>query len=305
MLYLILSSEVDIIDLEKGEFSYSPLLKIGYTKDIDSRFDSYELHNAGCRLLSTREGGKDLESYFHSYYSKYKYPNRGEWFYYSQEIVDNFQTLEIGDKFLSKEEYIEGLRVYLKSNIPIPQELKSKCLDGLLEELKNIESEVKFNEKFHRSFTMNLWKCEYNKEIMYINSFDFDNFLRDLPEEVNLRENLWKSITGLYYRNINHRKDTENFNQKVNDKKNETENLLLSYQSTPTESSKFILAKSYQDLVFFKDYEDDYVAVNEEKNDQGKVILKPVFNNLVMINEVRAFEIWDKSIKLLFQNTDN
>ena len=71
MIYLILSAEIEIIDKEKGEFKYSPLLKIGYTKNIDFRFDSYLIHNPGCKLLGTREGSTELESYFHSYYSRF------------------------------------------------------------------------------------------------------------------------------------------------------------------------------------------------------------------------------------------
>lgn len=98
-----------------------------------------------------------------------------------------------------------------------------------------------------------------------------------MPEEINLRENPWKNSAELYYRDIIHiRESIKNFNQEINNKKSETENLLLSYQSTPTESSKITLARNYKDIVFLKNYRDDYVAVNEEKDDSGEVIFKPV-----------------------------
>lgn len=123
MIYLILSAEVEIIDKGKGEFKYSPLLKIGYTRDINSRFDSYLLHNPGCKLLEIRKGDTSLESYLHSYFQKYKYPGRDrEWFYYNQEIVDDFHSLQVGDRFLSKEEYIDGK----KKRVRYYELLKSK-----------------------------------------------------------------------------------------------------------------------------------------------------------------------------------
>ena len=294
MLYLILSSEVEIIDLGKGKFKYSPLLKIGYTKDIDSRFDSYELHNVGCKLISTREGGTDLESYFHSYYSKYKYPKRDEWFYYSQEIVDNFQVLEIGDKFLSKEEYIEGLKEYLKSSIPTPQELKRRYLDDLLKEIENIKSEVEFDRDFHKLITLDIWNDGYSRELDFIESFDFQNLLKDFPEKINIRENPWKNSATFYYRvTADYRKmDGEDFEGIVNSKMDTTNNLLTAYNESSNNSVKYSLASTYEYVAKSANYKDSYVAVNRVINDTtGDVILKPVVNELVLVNEIRAFKI--------------
>lgn len=295
MIYLILSAEVEIIDKEKGEFKYSPLLKIGYTKDIDSRFDSYLLHNPGCKLLGTREGSTELESFLHSYFQKYSYPGRDrEWFYYNQEIVDNFQSLQVGDKFLSKEEYIEGLREYIKSNISTPQELRSKYLDDLLKELENTKSEVEFNKDFHISNTIRIWENLYEKELNYIDSFDFHKLLESFPEVINLRENPWKNQAEFYYRTTaDYRKmDGEDFQRIIKNKKRVTENLLKAYSDSSDNSVKYDLASTYQDLARLKNYKDDYVAVNKIINDQtGDIILKPVLNELVLVNEIRAFKI--------------
>lgn len=296
MLYLILSSEIEIVDLGRGEFKYSPLLKIGYTKDIDSRFDTYELHNPGCKLIGTREGSTELESYFHSHYSKYKYPKRDEWFYYSQEIVDNFQVLEIGDKFLSKEEYIEGFKEYLRSNISTPQELKNKYLDNLLNELENmgIGSEVEFDREFHKFLTLSIWNRGYNKELDFIESFDFQNLLRDFPEEINLRENPWKNSATLYYRTTaDYRKmDWEDFQNIIKTKEKTTESLLKAYSDSSNNSVKYSLASTYEYVAKSANYKDSYVAVNRVINDTtGDVILKPVVNELVLVNEIRAFKI--------------
>ena len=295
MIYLILSAEIEIVDKERGEFKYSPLLKIGYTKDIDSRFDSYLLHNPGCKLLETREGDTELESYFHSYYSRYKYPDRErEWFYYNQEIVDNFQNLQVGDKFLSKEEYILGLREYIISNISTPQELKDKYLENLLEGIESTKSEVEFDRDFHKSYTMEIWKEEYEKEIEYIDSFNFDELLKEFPEKINIRENPWKNNAEFYYRTTaDYRKmDAEDFQRIIKNKKRVTDNLLKAYSDSSDNSVKYDLASTYQKMAGAFNYKDDYVAVNKIINDQtGDIILKPVLNELVLVNEIRAFKI--------------
>ena len=293
MIYLILSAEVEIIDKGRGEFRYSPLLKIGYTKDIDSRFDSYLLHNPGCKLLGTREGNTELESYFHSYFQKYKYPGRDrEWFIYSQEIVDNFQSLQVGDKFLEKEEYIEGLREYIKSNISTPQELKEKYLEDLLREIENIKSEVEFDRDFHKQFTISFWEEWYRKEIEYLNSFDFYDLLKEFPERINFRENPWKNSATFYYRTTaDYRKmNGDDLINIVNTKREKTESLLRTYDGA-LDIDKQNLAETYKDMARLKNYKNNYIAVNLVKDDRGTVSLSPVFNNLVMVNEIRAFRI--------------
>lgn len=295
MIYLILSAEIEIIDEKRGEFKYSPILKIGYTKDIDSRFDTYLLHNPGCKLLGKREGDTELESFFHSYYSEYKYPGRDrEWFYYSQDIVDNFQDLQIGDKFLSKEEYIEGLREYLKSNIPTTRELRNNYLENILKELENTKSEVEFNKDFHISYTMNLWEEEYRKEIEYIDSFNFTELLKNFPNQINLRENPWKNQATFYYRSTADYKKMklEDFQKIVKNKQSITESLLAAYNNLNDDRQRYDLASTYQKMASAFNYKDDYVAVNKVINDRtGELILKPVINELVLVNEIRAFKI--------------
>ena len=292
MIYLIKSAAFR--ENEDGEEEFFFLLKIGYTKDIDSRFDTYLLHNPGCKLLGKREGDTELESFFHSYYSKYKYPKREEWFYYSQEIVDNFQTLEVGDKYLTKEEYIEGLRKFLKNNISTPKELKEKYLDDLLKEVESIKSDIKFNRNFHTSFTMNLWREGYEREMGYIDSYDFYELLKDFPERINLRENPWKSSATFYYRyTADYKKmSAEELQNIINSKKKKTEELIRIYENTNDNSSRCTLAKTYEENIRAYSYKNNYVAINRIVNDvTGDIILKPVINELVLVNELRAFKI--------------
>ena len=114
----------------------------------------------------------------------------------------------------------------------------------------------------------------------------------DLPQILGrqrLFENPWKNSANFYYRTTcDFRKvPQEEFDKEIIRKKERTESLLISYQSSPTESTKKVLAEGYRDLASLKNYKDDYVAVNT-RGDDG---LTPVFNNLVLVNEIRAFKI--------------
>ena len=119
----------------------------------------------------------------------------------------------------------------------------------------------------------------------------------DLPQILGrqrLFENPWKNKAEFYYRTTaDYRKmDGEDFQRIIKNKKRVTENLLKAYSDSSDNSVKYDLASTYQDLARLKNYKDDYVAVNKIINDQtGDIILKPVLNELVLVNEIRAFRI--------------
>ena len=93
MIYLIKSAAFDEND------NYITILKIGYAKEVDKRYNQYVDHNPTSVLLKIREGDKTLESYLHGYFKKYKFPKKREWFYYSQDIVDNFENIKIDNSY--------------------------------------------------------------------------------------------------------------------------------------------------------------------------------------------------------------
>lgn len=114
----------------------------------------------------------------------------------------------------------------------------------------------------------------------------------DLPQILGrqrLFENPWKNSANFYYRTTcDFRKvPQEEFDKIIKSKKEKTESLLISYQTSPTEKTKQDLAENYQKVAVSYNYKDDYVAVNT----RGESGLTPVFNNLVLINEIRAFKI--------------
>ena len=114
----------------------------------------------------------------------------------------------------------------------------------------------------------------------------------DLPQILGrqrLNENPWKNRAELYFKTLGKGRmiSAADFINKINDKQKKTNDLLISYQSSPTTSSKCTLAEVYRDRAKSRNYRDDYVAVNTH----GGKDLFPVFNNLVMVSELRAYEI--------------
>ena len=113
----------------------------------------------------------------------------------------------------------------------------------------------------------------------------------DLPQILGrqrLFDNPWKNNAIFFYRpTCDYRKvSQEEFDREIERKKKATNDLLLSYSSTPDEA-KLTLAERYQKMAKSFNYKDDYVAVNEH----SRSTLIPVINNLVLVNEIRAFRI--------------
>ena len=114
----------------------------------------------------------------------------------------------------------------------------------------------------------------------------------DLPQILGrqrLDENPWKNRATLYAKFLSegNRVSVEDFKNHQKIKLNRTENLLLSYNTSPTKESKFELAKTFQFVAKSNNYKDDYISVNTHEGN----CLVPVVNHLVLVSEIRAFEI--------------
>ena len=112
----------------------------------------------------------------------------------------------------------------------------------------------------------------------------------DLPQIMGrqrLDENPWKNKIELYFKSTraNKAKTTEEFSKLIECKRQNTIDLLYAYEDArPT--SKGVLAKKYEDGAVFKRYLGDYVAVDIKTG-----VLVPVYNELVLLADMRAFEV--------------
>ena len=118
----------------------------------------------------------------------------------------------------------------------------------------------------------------------------------DLPQILGrqrLDENPWKNSATFYYRTTcDYRKiNPEEFKSIVEKKDKKTESLLSVYKKG-NNTEKYNLAETYQDLAKLLNYKNDYIGVDVIINTiTGDKILKPAINELVRVNEIRAFKI--------------
>ena len=113
----------------------------------------------------------------------------------------------------------------------------------------------------------------------------------DLPQILGrqrLNINPWKSSATLFYKTIRNGKKLgeDEFNKTLSDKQQESITLIDVANGLDDLSRETIL-KRYELLTKISHYKNDYVSVNHDAD--GNLI--PVFNNLVMVAEMRAFDI--------------
>ena len=116
----------------------------------------------------------------------------------------------------------------------------------------------------------------------------------DLPQILGrqrLKENPWRNEATLFFKSIKdaNKKPEEVFNKKIADKEKDSNNLLSAFDKCNSDEQKS-LSERYQDIAKLMNYKKDYVAVNKTFVG-GSVKLVPVFNNLVKVSEMRAYEM--------------
>lgn len=114
----------------------------------------------------------------------------------------------------------------------------------------------------------------------------------DLPQILGRqrnRENPWNNRAEFYFKTTSdfRKVSWEAFEKELLEKEERTNNLLLAHDNQQNVRVKFDLAKTYQDMAKVFNYKDNYVSVNIR---DGKVPV-PVFNKLVQLAEIRAFQI--------------
>ena len=123
----------------------------------------------------------------------------------------------------------------------------------------------------------------------------------DLPQILGrqrLEENPWKNRAELYYKTLDSDKEItqEDFDNLLKIKKSKTDSLLSAYKEVSS-ANRHNLAEAYQIVAKTMNYKDNYVAVNTH----GCGDLIPVFNNLVMINDMRSYEVQQVDYKDRFR----
>ena len=288
----------EYIYLVMVEYKDKTLLKIGYTKTLDNRMDTYELHNPDIQLLSIREGTRDLENYMHKKFEKYLYPKRREWFYYNEEIIDGFDTLEgkivldmdlIKSKIhnLLKPKSVERLRnLYYEK-----YEHKEKDLNLVISRVFSL-----LNERIE-SFIDSLDYSEVPLELELGSNIQFiipdpiflDDRVIGYKQLFGIQENQErdkKDITKITIKVVNNKSISEEFYDIFNLKKERSNGMLSTYIDTAGQLYKDLIVEVYKRLRDSDKYKEDYIDIITEDD---KLI--PIFNREIMESEKRAFEL--------------
>ena len=118
-------------------------------------------------------------------------------------------------------------------------------------------------------------------------SVDISIDLEQILGRQRLDENPWKNTANLYIKYQLDEVTYEEFMRNLQKKIDKTKNLLRAYETSETSSIRHDLAETYEKVAKTFNYKDDYVSVNKHSGSD----LKPVFNNLMLISEERAYEV--------------
>ena len=280
-----------------GEFDGLPYINMDWGKE-----DSTRVLKPSLKVLTMKSVGTKLPEIIDSYKS-------GN-FESAIRMVNGYPTRVISDEAVFYVNSVNHITSIIKKCDLQPEEVNILCSDTP-ENLKRIQ------KKLGKRFTIGEVPLKGVKPKMFTfctrtvylgadfystcaRSFIFsdsniDSLAVDISEDLpqilgrqRLFENPWKNEAIFYYRSTcDYRKvSQEEFDREIERKKKATNDLLLSYNSTP-EKARLTVAERYQTLARTQNYKDDYIAVNEHQS--GTLI--PVLNNLVLVNEIRAFRI--------------
>lgn len=148
--------------------SVNQTVKIGYASNINQRFSQIQLATSEpLKLLMTFEGGLQEEKELHYLLSDFSL--RGEWFYYSEAVLDiilNYIKQKVSD-----------------SNLLIPTEIKKFCTQNI--DSYNLKKLTEFLADINKQFTISDLKSKIpslslkTKEIenvLLLNGFNFKQY---------------------------------------------------------------------------------------------------------------------------------
>ena len=279
------------------EFDGLPYINMDWGKEDPSR-----VLKPALKVLSMMSVGTKLPEIIQSY--------KSENFESAVRMINGYHTKIVSDEAVFYVNSVNHITSIIKKCDLQPEEVNILCSDTP-ENLKRIQ------KKLGKRFTIGKVPLKGVKPKMFTfctrtvylgadfystcaRSFIFsdsniDSLAVDISEDLpqilgrqRLFDNPWKNEATFYYRSTcDYRKvSQEEFDREIERKKKATNDLLSAF-STALDEAKLTLAEAYQTLAKTQNYKDSYVAVNEH---QGGTLI-PVLNNLVLVNEIRAFRI--------------
>ena len=297
----ILDEYLDMLD----EFKYLPYYELNWGKEDITRVIKPDLQVSTMKSISSKSS-EIIESYLSGNFEGVTVLRNGRpTVIYSDEAV----------LYVNSVNHILGI---IKKNNLTPDQVNILCAD-------TEENKLKIKNKLGKGFGIGEIPLKGDKPKMFtfctrtvylgadfystcartfiFSDSNIDSLAVDISEDLpqilgrqRLTENPWKNSATFYYRSTcDYRKISQAiFQEQLDNKMDKTNKLLMAYKESRDEL-KYAIAEKYQKDAKNSSYKDDYVGVNiiYNKLEDGRVIkiLKPKINQLVYVNEIRAFRI--------------
>ena len=167
MIYLI-----KVVYYDEENNKPLPVLKIGYSDEIEKRFLSHLSSNPRAELIDVIDGSLEDESKIHQYFNNYKLPNSQEWFYYDPKIIKKFGSILKGD--VLNEETLKDVLTHLI----FPKYLREMILFKMKSKFGK-EIVKKYNDRINYWIRVGV----LNQLTKYVNSLDFSSIQNNLDKE--------------------------------------------------------------------------------------------------------------------------
>lgn len=182
MLYLI--KEIGY----EQDGNLTEILKIGFSDNVDNRLKSYASHYPFVKKLAVREGDEFMEKFLHLYFNKYKYSKLEEWFYYNDEIVNTFNSIEFTKEWCEKIDGKQLIRFMLTNKLARPYLEKFLSLGIFKREILLYTGEALFETAEELVNNLDVFN-RYEKRLQVICDFiksspdQYDQVMKLIPEE--------------------------------------------------------------------------------------------------------------------------
>lgn len=112
-------------------------LKVGYTANFKKRMEGYRSHNPDIEIINMKAGSREDEKALHDELGELNVI--GEWYLYSQYIIDTFENYVIKDESLKEEIMRLKLEIIRLSKLRTPHQVNELTKQTITIELNSLD----------------------------------------------------------------------------------------------------------------------------------------------------------------------
>lgn len=140
-------------------------LKIGYTANFKKRMEGYRSHNPDIEVINIKAGSREDEKALHDELGELNVT--GEWYLYSQYIIDTFENYVIKDESLKEEIMRLKLEIMRLSKLSIPHQVNELTKQTITMELDSIDEFYELDLNLIENKNANEVLIKWGNKILY------------------------------------------------------------------------------------------------------------------------------------------